>query len=308
MSRNSRETAKLLDYKQAKASTNFLPEPALLSSLGWNDLHLELHQQPKFETVEHQHNMHVIALGFSTASGVSIPPGERWLDGKIYQEKRNKGDIAIIPAGITHRCNWNSLGKFGILAVEPALLKQVSQDLVDRDRLTLTPQFMNDGDELIQGIFLTLKDELESHQIASGLLIDSLKTTLAIHLLRKYCTTKPKLSTYENGLSPSRFKQVTEYINEHLDRDLKVIDLAAIAQISPYHFIRLFKKATDKTPHQYILQQRIEKAQYLLQHEINLNISEIAATVGFCDQSHFTKYFKRITGVTPRQYSRTNFD
>ena len=300
MSRTSREIA-ILDYKQAKASNNFLPQPALLSSSGWNDIHLELHQQRKFETLEHQHNMHVIAFGFFTF-GLSNSPGERWLDGKIQKERRNQGDIAVIPTGITHRCNWNNLAEFGILAVEPALLKQVSQDLVDSDRISLIPQFMNEGDELIQGIFLTLKDELESHKIAGGLLIDSLKTTLAIHLLRKYCTTKPKLSTYGDGLSKSLFKQVTEYINEHLDSDLKVIDLAAIAQMSPYHFIRLFKKATDKTPHQYVLQQRIEKAQYLLQHEIKINISEIAATVGFCDQSHFTKYFKRITGMTPRQY------
>lgn len=289
-------SAKLLDYKQVEASNNFLPQPARLSSFGWNDIHLELHKQPKFEIQEHKHNMHVIALGFSDSDG------ERWLDGKVRQERRYEGDIAIIPNNIAHRCNWNDLAEFGILAFEPALLRQVGQDLVDSDRLELIPKFMNEEDELIKGIFLTLKDELESHKIASGLLIDSLKTTLAIHLLRKYCTTKPKLSSYGDGLSKLKFKQVTEYINEGLDRNLKVVELAAIAQISPYHFIRLFKKATSKTPHQYILQQRVKKARYLL-HYSQLSISEIAFAVGFSDQSHFTKYFKRITGVTPRQYA-----
>ncbi|MEM8675266.1 MAG: AraC family transcriptional regulator [Cyanobacteria bacterium P01_G01_bin.67] len=288
-------SVKLLDYKKIKASNDFVPYPAKLSSLGWNSIHLELHQQPKFETLVHQHNMHVIAVGFSDS------PGERWLDGRIQKEQRNQGDIAVIPNGITHRCNWHNLAEFGILAIEPALLKQVGQDLVDSDRIELIPHFMNEQDKLISGIFLTLKDELESHKVAGRLLIDSLKTTLAIHLLRNYCTTKPKLSSYGNGLSKLQLKQITEYIKEHLDRDLRVIELAAIAQISPYHFIRLFKQATDKTPHQYVLQQRIEKAQYLL-HQGNLNLSEIASSVGFCDQSHFTKYFKRIIGVTPRQY------
>ena len=289
------QTIPLLDYKQAEASNNFLPQPAKISSWGWNDIYLEFQQQPKFEIQEHRHNMHVIALGFSNSSG------ERWLDGTIQHERRNKGDIAIIPSNVTHRCNWNNLGEFGILAVEPALLKQVSQDLVDSDRIFLIPQFMNEQDGLIQGIFLTLKDELESHKIAGSLLIDSLKTTLAIHLLRKYCSTKPKLFSYKDGLSKSQFERVTEYINEHLDADLKVVELAAIASISPYHFIRLFRKTTGKTPHQYILQQRIEKARYLLHHS-QLGISEIAASVGFCDQSHFTKYFKRSTGFTPRKY------
>lgn len=288
-------SVKLLDYKKIKASNNFVPYPAKLSSSGWDNIHIELHQQPKFETIEHRHNMHVIAFGFSNS------PGERWLEGKIQTERRNQGDIAIIPNGIAHRCNWNNLAEFGILAVEPALLKQVGQDLVNEDRIELIPQFMNEQDELIQGIFLTLKDELEFHRLAGSLLIDSLKTTLAIHLLRKYCTTKPKISSYEDGLSKSQLKQVTNYISEHLDRDLKVIELAAIAQISPYYFIRLFRKAMNNTPHQYILQQRIKKAQYLLHHS-QISISEIAATVGFCDQSHFTKYFKRITGFTPKQY------
>ncbi|MDJ0536360.1 MAG: AraC family transcriptional regulator [Xenococcaceae cyanobacterium MO_207.B15] len=286
---------KLLDYRQEKASDDFVPKSAILSSSGWDSIHLELHQQPKFECLKHQHTMHVIAYGFSKS------PGERWLDGKVQTERRNQGDVAIIPAGIVHRCNWNTSAEFGILAIEPVLLQQVGQDLVNCDHLELIPRFMNQQDALIQGIFSTLKDELESHKIGSNLLIDSLKTTLAIHLLRKYCTTKPKLSSYGDGLSKSKLKQVTEYIQENLDRNLKIIELAAIAQISPYHFIRLFKNSMGKTPHQYILQQRIKKAKYLLQHS-ELSIPEIAAIVGFCDQSHFTRYFKRVTGLTPRQF------
>ncbi len=288
------QTVKLLDYRQEKASNLFVPNPAVIRSSGWDSIYLEFHQQPKFETLEHRHTMHIIAYGISNS------PGERWLEGKIQRERRSLGDIAIIPAGIVHRCNWNNWAQFAILAVEPELLQQVGQDLVDRDRIELIPRFMNEQDALIQGIFSTLKDELGSNRIGGDLLIDSLKTTLAIHLLRQYCNTKPKLSNYSDGLSRSKLKQVTEYIHENLDRDLKIIKLAAIAQISPYHFIRLFRDSTGKTPRQYILRQRIEKAQYLLQHE-ELSIAEIAAIVGFCDQSHFTRYFKRITGITPKK-------
>ncbi|MEM9509053.1 MAG: helix-turn-helix transcriptional regulator [Cyanobacteria bacterium P01_E01_bin.35] len=89
--------------------------------------------------------------------------------------------------------------------------------------------------------------------------------------------------------------------NEHLDTDLKITESAKIAHLSPCYFIRLFKNTTGQTPHQYILHQRIQKARYLLQQK-NIAISEIAATVGFCDQSHFTKYFKRTFSVAPREY------
>ena len=296
----------VIDYRKANAAHSLLPKPSILSSSGWSSLHLEVYQQPKFEIAEHQHTMHIIACGLPDspeASGWDSPlaSGERWLDGKLEPERRKAGDIAVIPTGISHRCNWNASAQFMVLAIETALLKQVGQDLVNPDRIELIPHFMTQQDALIQGIIATLREELESDKIGGYLLIDSLKTTLAIHLLRNYCTAQPKLSSYANGLSQSKLQQVTEYINEHLHQDVRLIDLAAIAQMSSYHFLRLFKQSLGVTPHQYILQSRIEKAKYLLQQS-ELSIAEIAVRVGFCDQSHLTRYFKRIVGVTPKQF------
>ncbi|MEH2110739.1 AraC family transcriptional regulator [Nostoc sp.] len=298
----------VIDYRQANAANSLLPKPSILSSTGWSHLHLEVYQQPKFEIVEHQHTMHIIACGLPDSleelERDNNKTGERWLDGKLEQERRRAGDIAVIPAGIYHRCNWNSSVEFMVLAIEPALLQQVGEDFVNPDRIELTPRFMSQQDVLIQGIFSTLRDELESGKIGGDLLIDSFKTTLAIHLLRNYCTTQPKLSSYANGLSQAILKQVTEYIHEHLHQDLKLADLSAIAQLSPYHFLRLFKQRMGITPHQYILQRRIEKAKHLLKHS-NLSIAEIAMRTGFCDQSHLTRCFKHIVGITPKQLLQT---
>lgn len=289
-----------LDYRKANAVDALLPKPSILSSTGWRHLHLEIFQQPKFEIAEHQHTMHVIAHSPVSAIFPSSSTGERWLDGKLCYETRHQGEIAMIPAGIAHRCNWNTSVEFMVLAIEPALLQQVGQDIVEGDRIELIPRFMNESDPLIQGIFLTLREELECGKIGGDLLIDSLKTTLAIHLLRNYCTTQPKLSGNSGGLSQSTLQQVTEYIREHLDQDLKLIELSAIAQLSPYHFLRLFKQRIGITPHQYILQRRIEKAKHLLQHS-EMNIADIAVRTGFSDQSHLTRCFKRRFGVTPKK-------
>jgi AraC family transcriptional regulator len=300
--RLSKPLPQTIDYRQAQASEPFVPNPAVLNSSGWDSLHVELHQQPKFEVVEHQHTMHVIACGQpNSPSDCEFAIGDRWLDNKRENERRQLGDIAIIPAGISHRCNWNTTARFGILAVEPTLLQQIGQDWVDPAKIELTPQFMSKQDPLIQSIFTTLVAELETSGIGSNLLVDSLKTTLAIHLLRNYCTTLPRLSSYADGLSAAKLALVKDYINTHLDLNLKLTELSAIAQISPYHFLRLFKKSLGITPHQYILQQRIDRAKYLLKSS-SLDISEIALRVGFCDSSHLTRCFKSILSKTPSQW------
>jgi AraC family transcriptional regulator len=295
----------MIDYRKANATHSLLPRPSIRSSSGWSNLHLEIYQQPKFEIAEHQHTMHVIAVGLPDSSQESgwnrqIAAGERWLDGKLARERRGIGDFAIIPAGIAHRCNWNTTAQFMVLAIEPVLLQQVGQDIVKGDRIELMPQFMNQFDALIQGIFSVLREELESEKMGRDLLIDSLKTTLAIHLLRNYCTTQAQLPNYTNGLSQATLEQVTEYIHTHLYHNLKLIELSAIAQLSPYHFLRLFKQRMGITPHQYILQRRIETAKHLLKYS-QLSIAEIAMQTGFADQSHLTRCFKRIVGVTPKQ-------
>lgn len=295
-----REKTLTLDYHQPNAADSLLPRPSVLSSTGWSNLHLEVFQQPRFEIAEHQHTMHVIAHSPVASSFPLYSTGERWLDGKFCHETRSQGSIALIPAQVSHRCNWNTSVEFMVLAIEPELLEQVGQDFVDADRIELISQFMNQSDALIQGIFSTLRQEVEFSQFGGDLLIDSLKATLAIHLLRNYCVTKPKLSSVAQGLSASTLRQVTQYIQEHLHQDLKLIEISAIAQLSPYHFLRLFKQCMGITPHQYILQCRIEQAKYLLQNS-NMSIAEIATRTGFSDQSHLTRCFKRRLGVTPKQ-------
>lgn len=292
-------SAKLLDYCQESASDQIVPNPAALRSLGWSELHLELHQQPTFATDEHHHTMHVLACGVIDSSNQNAP-GMRSLDGKRTRERRSSGDIAIIPAGITHSCSWDTPAQFIVLAIEPILLQNIGQDWVNPDRIELQSRFMSESDAFIQNILLTLKAEAEIGGIGSHLLIDSLKIALAVHLLRNYCVTRPNLSSYSNGLSQAKLTLVKDYINSRLHQDLKLDEIAAIAQISPYHFLRLFKQSTGTTPHQYILQCRLNQAKSLLKYS-DLSIVEIATRTGFCDQSHLTRYFKRILGVTPKK-------
>lgn len=293
----------VIDYRRPAAADPLLPQPAWLSSKGWDEIHLAVFQEPAFEIVEHQHTLHVIACGLPAAPERSQQPaaaGERWLDGQRQTERRLPSDIAVIPAGIAHRCSWHDTTQFMVLALEPGLLRRLGQDWIDPDRIELRPRFMSQPDERLLHSLLQLKTELETGGIASPLLIDSCKTSLAVHLLRHHCATRPRPSAPSGGLSNRQLVRVEAYIQAHLEQDLKLADLAAIAQLSPYHFLRLFKQSLGLTPHQYILQRRIAAARRLLQG--SCSIAEVALRTGFCDQSHLTRCFKQALGVTPKQY------
>jgi AraC family transcriptional regulator len=78
--------------------------------------------------------------------------------------------------------------------------------------------------------------------------------------------------------------------------------MAAVAHLSPYHFARQFRAATGLAPYQYVIARRVQRAQQLLRADGELGLAEVAFRAGFSDQSHFSSHFKRIVGVTPRQF------
>lgn len=100
------------------------------------------------------------------------------------------------------------------------------------------------------------------------------------------------------GLPPRTIALVTGYIDAHLDLNIRTDTLAAIAQLSPFHFSRAFKQSFGLAPHEYLLRRRIERATRLLR-DTKLPLSEIALAVGFSDHSHFSRLFRRETGVPP---------
>jgi AraC family transcriptional regulator len=105
------------------------------------------------------------------------------------------------------------------------------------------------------------------------------------------------------GVFPRRkLRTVVEYIMENLDGSPRLEQMAAVARLSPSHFARQFKAATGLAPHQYVIARRVERAQHLLKSNDEVGLAEVALRVGFVDQSHFCFHFKRIVGVTPRQF------
>jgi RpiB/LacA/LacB family sugar-phosphate isomerase len=103
------------------------------------------------------------------------------------------------------------------------------------------------------------------------------------------------------GLPPWRLQRVFAYVRENLAKEVSVAELAQAVSMSQYYFSKLFKMSTGTTPHQYVMRQRVERAQQLLR-EGKTALANVATQVGFETQSHFTSVFRHLVGITPKRY------
>ena len=105
------------------------------------------------------------------------------------------------------------------------------------------------------------------------------------------------------GLAPWQARRVASYVADHLGTRIRTTDLAAVAQLSASHFTRAFKETFGETPLGYVSRQRMRYAQDLMLKSGEC-LSQIALTCGHCDQSHFTRVFRRKVGMSPRAWRR----
>jgi len=159
-------------------------------------------------------------------------------------------------------------------------------------------------DPFIEQVGRVVRKELLAPGPFGSMLIDTLATALNVHLLRTYSTVAPlstALPPAKGALDRRRLARVIDFIEDHLDRALTLDELARVACLSPFHFVRAFKSATGRTPHRYLMDRRVARARALLQAG-ELPLAQIGALCGFASQAHFTSAFKRALGTTPGAY------
>ncbi len=213
-----------------------------------------------------------------------------------------KGDFSITPAEAPFFARWESDDRLLQIRIASRFIEQVAGELLETnpDQLEVIPEFRT-RDPQLEAIAMLLLTELKQENLGARLYIDSLANVLAVRLLRQYSTSNPHLPVYEGGLPQRQLLQVSEYIHEHLNQDIKLADLAGLIGMSQVHFSHLFKQAIGTSPYQYLLQQRIEQAKLLLKQS-DRSIMDIALECGFNSHSHLSKTFRQLTGITPKAY------
>jgi AraC family transcriptional regulator len=255
---------------------------------------------------------------FPTATEVEIPAlPNHWLnlplgqpvrllqkrDDRLHDSIVQKGDSIFVPAGQPSywHCGESVTYKSMLhIYLKPELIAQVANTSdLNGDRINFANCFSKPDLQLHQVAMLLLA-ELKSNGIMGRLYVESLTNVLIVHLLRHYSAVTQTITSQNRSLTRVQLQQAIDYIHTNLDRDLSLVELASVVNISPTYFASVFKRAMGISPHQYVIGQRVERAKLMLS-KTDLAIADIALQVGFSSQSHLTQQFKRFTGMTPKQ-------
>jgi AraC family transcriptional regulator len=290
--------------KASHTSIEHDPKLPIVSSqaLGWEPILVEEFQQPP-GGIEYQSSVdHAIVLSLAARPNrLHQVFGDQHYTG-LYR----KGDISITPARLPSSYRSEGNDHYLYIQIPSQFLQQAAKEAIeiDPERVELIPEFRVRNPQIEQ-ILMLLRLELHKGGGWVGrLYVKSLANALAVHLLRDHSATQPRVALFEGGLGDRKLLQVTDYINEHLEQDIKLKDLAQLLGISQFHFSRLFKQSMGISPHQYLLQQRVERAKQLLKGT-NQSVVEIALACGFNSHSHLSQQFRQLTGMSPKAY-RTN--
>jgi AraC-like DNA-binding protein len=135
------------------------------------------------------------------------------------------------------------------------------------------------------------------------LFADHISLALGTHIAQSYGGMRSLPAPSRGGLATWQERRAKELMSAHLQRDISIADVATECSLSAGHFARAFRRSTGLSPHQWLLQRRIDEAHGLL-HDRKLSLAEIARACGFADQSHFTKAYGRLRGIAPGAWRR----
>ena len=285
--------------------------------LGWEALYFERRDhQPGSRALVGGSSRHLIFVGLTGGRLVRECRGER------VEYELNPGCVAVVPARTPIRWTWATRISFSLLRLNADFMDRVAHSVFGASaegyRLTLAERSWDAGLANIAGV---LAREALRGEVGSPLYAESLANLLAVHLLRHYAeraeggalvassavqetvAVGPRETRGRNAVQPRAVADAVAFIHDNCTREISLGDIAAAASLSPFHLARVFKQALGVSPHQYLIQLRVNSARWLLSAGSGeRSLAELANAVGFADQSHLTRHFKRVLGVTPRQF------
>jgi AraC family transcriptional regulator len=228
--------------------------------------------------------------------------GETRVEGVVTSTRRDLArTLSFVPAG--HVFSGSFVPRVpprgGHLYIDPAL--PVADPELDFAHIEFEPRLFFDEPSLwvtSQKILHLVRDGGDNRLYA-----ETLAAMLAIELVRFRDRGGLRPPVARGGLAEWQRRAAIEFINDSLDQNISLEDLANLVRLSPNHFCQAFARSMGMPPHQYQRRQRVERAKLLLA-DTDRSVTEVAMAVGYSAPSNFATAFRRVTGLTPRDFRR----
>ena len=268
---------------------------------GWQGLRVETRCHPGGEFQFDPFEDHLVSVHLGAPILLERSRGRE----RLLQEQITCGSTILVPLGQGSFWRHTEVTHYLNLHLSRALLETTASQMgsgYSGDLAGLSPAAFHDP-QMAQ-IALLLQAEMESGALHGRLYAEILASALCVHLLQRehgqwqQSPPAPAVSGVRLEL-----RQALSYIQDNLSTDLSLASIAREAGLSACYLARLFTEAFGVPPHQYIIQARIERAKALMTQG-GLAPGDAARQTGFADQSHFTRHFKHLVGVTPLTFAR----
>jgi len=208
------------------------------------------------------------------------------------------GNIILFNPGDVHNGNPGNDDtlKYTMLYLDPEDFYPLLGSAAELDKTEFRLSENHFGDDILQSLILKMS------QLVAGTGHPSLEYEHFLYRIAQRIAQRMGIFSPDSWVSnkDTLLLKVKEYIHDNITEDISINDLSLVANISKYHFIRLFRSQFGLTPHQYILNHKINRVKEALGTGVSL--SHIAQDFGFFDVSHLNRHFKRSYGITPKQY------
>lgn len=213
------------------------------------------------------------------------------------------GKFCLMPKGSESHWQLGQTQQFMHLYFNDDYLKQLALKVFDIDpRMLQLPELTFTDDAATEALFRHCIVTSDWQRGNDHLAMEQVTNTILVSMLQNMGITK-LTAPVKGGLSPKVAALVCDFMQANFHRQVYLAELAELAQLSEYHFCRMFKQSMAQTPQGYLLAIRIERAKQGIQAD-HFPLAEIALQCGFANQSHMGRYFKKWVGVSPSAYRR----
>ena len=211
------------------------------------------------------------------------------------------GKFCLMPQDSESHWQLGQTQQFMHLYFSDDYLKQLALKVFDIDpRMLQLPELTFTNDAATEALFRHCMATSDWQSGNDHLAMEQVTNTILVSMLQNMGITK-LTTAVKGGLSPKVAALVCDYMQANFQRQVYLAELADLAQLSEYHFCRMFKQSMAQTPQAYLLAVRIEQVKLRVCNG-QVSMADIALQCGFANQSHMGRYFKKLVGISPRQY------